>query len=336
MPISNYLRSLRDKVGRALILVPAVTVVCRDEQGRILLARHHDFDQWALPGGTIDPDETPANAAVREMWEETALLVEPIRVVGIYGGPAFAITYPNGDQITSIDTVFECRIVGGTLVADGDEVSELRYFTQTEIMDLALPPWMEVVRTHLFRDGSHTCFQAPVWAPPADGVRKGGISDYFRSLRQWVGHDLLLTPAVGALVFDQQGQVLLQQRIDNHQWSAPVGGIDPGESPADAVVREVWEETGVLVEPVRVLGVYGGPRFRHTHPNGDHTASIVMIFECQAIDGAPTPDGIESMAAKFVPAHEALAMLSGRWRQRFGLAVGMQPHAHFEPATWRP
>ena len=336
MPISNYLRGLREKVGSDLILVPAVTVVCRDDQGRILLARHHDYDQWALPGGTIDPDETPADAAVREMWEESGLLVEPTRVLGIYGGPAFTIIYPNGDQIATVDTVFECRVVGGDLAADGEEISELRYFTQAEIAGISFSPWMEVVRADLFGAGGHTCFQTPVWTVPADGVRKGGISDYVRNLRHWVGQDLLLLPAAGALVFDQQGHVLLQQRIDNRQWSAPVGGIDPGESPSDAVVREVWEETGVLVEPVRVLGVYGGPRFRHTHPNGDRTASIAMIFECRAVEGAPTPDGIESMDAKFMPAQEALAMLSERWQQRFGVAVAMQPNAHFEATTWRP
>ena len=333
MPISNYLRGLREKVGSDLILVPAVTAVCRDDQGRILLARHHDYDQWALPGGTIDPDETPANAAVREMWEESGLLVEPTRILGIYGGPAFTITYPNGDQIATVDTVFECRVIGGNLAADGEEVSELRYFTQAEVAGMAFSSWMEVVRDNLFGAGSYTCFQPPVWTPPADGVRKGGISDYVRNLRRWVGQDLLLMPAAGALVFDQQGHVLLQQRIDNQQWSAPVGGIDPGESPSDAVVREVWEETGVLVEPVRVLGVYGGPRFRHTHPNGDRTASLAIIFECRALDGAPTPDGIESMDAKFVPAQEALTLLSQRWQQRFGVAVEMQRNAHFEVAT---
>lgn len=336
MPISNYLRGLREKVGKELILVPAVTIICRDEEGRILLARHHDYGQWALPGGTIDPDETPADAAVREMWEETGLLVEPVRVAGVYGGPAFCVTYPNGDQIASVDTVFDCRVIGGALVADGEEVSELHYFTPAEVAQLALPSWVEVVYADLVRYESHTCFQAPTWAPPADGLRKGGISEYVRSLRHWVGHDLLLMPAAGALVFDQQGHVLLQQRIDNRQWSAPVGGIDPGETPADAVVREVWEETGVLVEPVRVLGVYGGPRFHHTHPNGDHTASVAMIFECRACEGTPTPDGIESMGAKFVPAQEALTMLSQRWQQRYGIAVEMQRHAHFEAATWRP
>jgi len=335
MPISNYLYGLRQKVGHDLLLVPAVTVICRDDEGRILLARHHDYDQWALPGGALDPGETPADGAVREMWEETGLLVEPVRLQGVYGGPAYAVTYPNGDQIASVDTVFDCRIIGGQPVADQEEIKELRYFAADELAALPLPAWVQITLADRNSSGP-TCFQPPVWTPPADGVRKGGMSDYIYQLRQQIGHDLLLLPAVGALVFDEQGQVLLQQRADNLRWSAPGGGMDPDESPADAVVREVWEETGVLVEPVRILGVYGGPKTHNIHPNGDQTAGIVTVFQCRVLTGAPTPDGIESLDFRFVPAAEAFGLLSQRWQQRMTIALNGLANAHFEPVTWRP
>ncbi|MEZ4860590.1 MAG: NUDIX domain-containing protein [Caldilineaceae bacterium] len=337
MSISDYLRDLRAKVGTELLLMPAVTVVCRDEAGRILLARHRDDGRWGIPGGTMDPDETPANTAVRELWEETGLLVEPVHILGVYGGPNFRVTYPNGDQIASVDTVFEGRILGGALAADQDEISELRYFTQSEIPQLDLPLWMRIILPDLFRVDGQTGFQPPIWQPPVDGVRKGGISDYVRQLRRKIGHDLLLMPSVGALVFDQAGHILLQQRADNGQWSAPVGGMDPDEAPADAVKREVWEETGVLVQPERVLGVFGGPRMRNTHGNGDQTSSVFMLFACRAgEETSPSPDGIESLDARFFPADEALARLSARWQQRVGFAFTPATNAQFEPATWRP
>lgn len=336
MPISDYLRGLRAKVGQALVLMPAVTIICRDDQGRVLLARHRDYDQWALPGGSIDPGETPANAAVREMWEETGLLVEPVHILGVYGGPTFTWTYPNGDQVAYVDTVFVCRIVGGTPAADQEEISELRYFTQAEMAQLVLPPWMTVVLADLFNGTVQTCFQPALWMPPADGLRKGGISDYVRQLRQHIGHDLLLMPAVGAVVFDEQGQILLQQRADNGRWSAPVGGMDPYEVPGAAALREVWEETGILAEPVRVLGVYGGPQMHNTHPNGDQTASVLIIFECRALAGTPSADAYESIDAKFFPVDEAMMLLAQRWRERMGTVLEIHAHAHFEPATWRP
>lgn len=335
MPISNYLYGLRQKVGHDLLLVPAVTMICRDEQGRVLLARHQDYDQWALPGGSIDPGERPADAAVREMWEETGLLVEPVRVQGVYGGPAYYVTYPNGDQIVSVDTVFDCRIIGGQPAADQVEIKELRYFAPTELAALSLPLWVQITLADLKRSGP-AGFQPAAWTPPTNDVRKGGVSAYIQQVRQQIGHELLLLPAVAALVFDEQGRLLMQQRADNLRWSAPGGGIDPYESPADALVREVWEETGVLVEPVRILGVYGGPTVRATHPNGDQTASVVTVFQCRAVAGAPTPDGIESLAAKFVPTEEALALLPHHWQQRMAIALNEQATAHFDPATWRP
>lgn len=335
MPISTYLYGLRQKVGNALLLVPAVTGICRDEQGRILLARHHDYDQWALPGGALDPGEKPADGVVRELWEETRLLVEPVRLQGVYGGPAYAVTYPNGDQIASVDTVFDCRIIGGQPVADQEEIKELRYFAPDELAELALPPWVQITLADCKHRGP-TCFQPLVWTPPAHGGRKGGISNYIYQLRQQIGHDLLLLPTVAALVFDDQGRVLMQQRADNLRWSAPGGGMDPYESPADAVVREVWEETGVLVEPIRVLGVYGGPKTYNTHTNGDQTAAIVTVFQCRALTDDPTPDGVESLAAKFVPAEEAFAMLPLRWQQRMTIALNQQANANFDPATWCP
>jgi 8-oxo-dGTP diphosphatase len=212
----------------------------------------------------------------------------------------------------------------------------LHYFTLAELADLPLAPWVRVVLTDLHNGQEQPYFHPPAWMPLIDGVRKGGVSDYVRDLRQHIGHDLLLMPAVAALVFDEHGQVLMQKRADNLRWSAPAGGMDPYESPADAVVREIWEETGVRAEPVRVLGVYGGPTLHNTHPNGDQTASVVTVFQCRALAGTPTPDGIEALDAKFFQVADALPLLPQRWQQRMGIALSKQANAHFEPATWRP
>ena len=84
------------------------------------------------------------------------------------------------------------------------------------------------------------------------------ISDYLRDLRALVGHRLLLVPGVAAIVRDTDDRVLFMRRADNGEWGLPAGAIDPGETPADAVVREVHEETGLEVHPARVAGVFGG------------------------------------------------------------------------------
>jgi len=86
MAISNYLKNLRSIVGNDLLQMSGVDVVIRDEQNRVLLARHADDGLWALPGGGIEPADTPAQAATRECQEEVGLDVQPTRVIGVYGG----------------------------------------------------------------------------------------------------------------------------------------------------------------------------------------------------------------------------------------------------------
>jgi 8-oxo-dGTP diphosphatase len=125
------------------------------------------------------------------------------------------------------------------------------------------------------------------------------ISPYVTKLRAHIGRDLLLLPGACAVVHDDQGRVLLLRRGDNGRWGLPAGMVEPGEQPADAVLREIHEETGVLAEIERVAGVA-----MHTavYPNGDHCEYLTVWFRCRATGGTPRPDGVESLeVAWFAP-----------------------------------
>jgi 8-oxo-dGTP pyrophosphatase MutT (NUDIX family) len=80
------------------------------------------------------------------------------------------------------------------------------------------------------------------------------ISDHYSQIRQRVGPTLILVPAVAAIIRDEMERILFQRKHDG-SWSLPAGAIEPGESPADAVVRGVREETGIKVKPERIAGV---------------------------------------------------------------------------------
>jgi len=168
MPISEYLRGLRAKVGTTLLHVPSVTALVFDDDRRVLLVRHSNGGVWVAPGGAIDPDEAPQDAVVREVWEETGLHVEPVSLRGVYGGPEFRVRYANGDVNSYVMAVFECRRVGGVLRADGDEVTEARYVAASELATIQLGAWAEVLLPRLVTaPASETWIPTVRWRPPA-------------------------------------------------------------------------------------------------------------------------------------------------------------------------
>ncbi|GAB7051498.1 NUDIX hydrolase [Catenuloplanes indicus] len=109
-----------------------------------------------------------------------------------------------------------------------------------------------------------------------------GVSDYIAGLRKQIGHDLLMLPSASAVVVNGAGELLLQRRSDDGRWSIPSGVIDPGEQPAEAAVREVFEETGVRVTVERLAGVALHPT---GYPNGDRCEYLNVWFLCRPEPG---------------------------------------------------
>ena len=160
MPISPYIRELREHVGSQLLQLPSVTVLIRDDTERLLLVRQTDPEIWSTPGGAIEPLETPADAAVREAWEETGLDVRITRLVGAFGGAEYHTRYANGDEVSYVQIVFEAAVRSGALRPDGDEVRELRFFSLNELAALSVPKWLSEVL-------SGRSYRPAAWRPVA-------------------------------------------------------------------------------------------------------------------------------------------------------------------------
>lgn len=148
--MSPYLAQLRNKVGHDLLLLPSVTVLVFNTEGQVLLVRHADKNVWVAPGGMIEVDETPEQAARREMQEETGCEVTLLGILGVYGGPAFRVQYQNEDEVAYVMTVFEARITGGELKPDGQETLETRFFSHAEIHGLTTGTWLPEVVQDVF------------------------------------------------------------------------------------------------------------------------------------------------------------------------------------------
>lgn len=99
--------------------------------GRILLTLRTDFEVWCLPGSTVEPDESLAQAAIREAREEIGFEVQLTRLVGIYSRNGWIV---HGLHVV----VFAAEITGGELAIQEDEVLEARWFTAHDLPEAML------------------------------------------------------------------------------------------------------------------------------------------------------------------------------------------------------
>ena len=108
--------------------------------------------------------------------------------------------------------------------------------------------------------------------------------DFILRLRTKVGHDLLWLNGVTGCVLDDEGRILLGRRSDTGEWAMVYGINEPGEQPADTVVREIKEETGVDAVVTDLVAVVSDMRVV-TYANGDRTQYMDHSFLCRLRPG---------------------------------------------------
>ena len=106
------------------------------------------------------------------------------------------------------------------------------------------------------------------------------IQEWMESIGEGVPGYVTPKVAVGAVVGNDKGEILLIQRADSKVWLYPTGWADIGYSPAEVAVKEVEEETGILCEPIQVLAVIDGMRMGFTR-----FGMYMLVFHCRAIGG---------------------------------------------------
>jgi ADP-ribose pyrophosphatase YjhB (NUDIX family) len=135
-----------------------VTTFPVTDAGEIVLIKRGiepGIGEWAQPGGFLEVDETVHQAAIRETWEETGLLVEPGEIIGLYTRLEAAV----------VTIAFEARIVGGT-PAPTPEATEIQAYTPEQI------PWRDIAfrtTTWALRDWIDRRRPDLIWPEPVHG-----------------------------------------------------------------------------------------------------------------------------------------------------------------------
>ncbi|GHH49866.1 NUDIX hydrolase [Streptomyces candidus] len=162
MATPDFIKNLRSTAGHQLLYLPGVTAVVFDDAGRVLLGRRSDNGEWSVVGGIPEPGEQPARAAVREVFEETAVECEVERIVLVQ--TLRPVQYENGDICQFMDVTVACRATGGEARVNDEESLEVGWFPVD-----ALPEMREFSTFRIMQ----ALANEPAWFAPAEDATLG-------------------------------------------------------------------------------------------------------------------------------------------------------------------
>ena len=123
--------------------------------------------------------------------------------------------------------------------------------------------------------------------------------DYYKELRKRTNHMALVLPHSVVILFNDQGEVLLEERADDGYYDFPGGGIDLKESAEDAARRELKEETGLIADELELFKVYSGEVTHYVYFNGDEIYGVDLVYLCNKYHGEMKRQEEEVKSLKF-------------------------------------
>jgi 8-oxo-dGTP diphosphatase len=203
--------------------------ICRDDRGRVLLARGSDSSEfpgiWSLPGGGVEQGEHPDDAVVREFREETGY---EVRVAGVHAVTADVARLPSSGDLEHTDRiVYDVVAYGGNLSNEAAGTTDLvGWAGPAELDSWPLMPFTARILGLPVAPG-------PIENAPDVPERRPARVQRFGAY---------------AVATDPAGRILLTKIAQGYpgagRWHLPGGGTDHGETPEQALARELTEETG--------------------------------------------------------------------------------------------
>lgn len=151
--MTGYIAEMRKLVGHRTLIQCAASIICVDDQGRILLGKRSDNKMWGYSGGAVEIDEYVEDCAKRELYEEMGVTAEKLEFFYVNSGPEAHYIYPNGDEVSNFEIIYICRKWHGEPKSLDGEMEELRFFSCDEIdLSWISPPIRQVVSAYIDKD----------------------------------------------------------------------------------------------------------------------------------------------------------------------------------------
>lgn len=141
----GYIAELRKIVGKRPLVMAGASVILLDKSNRILLQLRKDNDCWGLPGGSLEPGESLEEVASRELYEETGLVANDLKLLNTFSGADFYYKYPHGDEVYNVVSNYICEDYSGELMLS-EESMELQFFDISQLPIKISPPDLPVIR----------------------------------------------------------------------------------------------------------------------------------------------------------------------------------------------
>lgn len=132
--MEEYIKKVRKKFGHDRLILNYAGCILLDDKNRLILQKRADCGKWGFFGGMVEMGESVAEAAIREVKEESGFDVEIVSLFGVYS--KYFAEFTNGDKAQPICHIFKAKIIGGNPIAFNSETDKIGYFEPNNLPEM--------------------------------------------------------------------------------------------------------------------------------------------------------------------------------------------------------